>query len=77
MGCGCGRRSSSPVRPTLRPSIGPRAIQGGAAAGIGPVAIRAIGMQQNVSLLETRRMDEQRQALEKARRDAIRKRLNK
>ncbi len=75
--CGCGKKSSTPVRPTLRPSIGPRAIVGGTAAGPTPIEVRALGMTQNVTATESHRMDEQRQRLEKMRREAIKRRLNK
>ena len=76
MGCGCGKKSSSSRSP-YRPTIGPRSIQGGSAAGPSPSQIRALGMQKSVTLGETRRMDDQRLKAEKVRRDAIRKRLNK
>jgi hypothetical protein len=77
MGCGCGKKSSSPRRITLRPTIGPRSIQGGTAAGPSPAEIRALGMQQATSIGESRRMDDQRLRAEKLRREAIKKRLNK
>lgn len=77
MGCGCGKKSSTPRRSTLRPSVGPRSIQGGSAAGPSPAQIRALGMQTSVSLGTSRRMDDQRLRAEKIRRDAIKKRLNK
>lgn len=77
MGCGCGKRSSSPRRRTLRPSVGPRAMKGGTAAGPSPSAMRALGAQKATSLTETRRLDEHRRRIEKLRRDAIKKRLNK
>ena len=78
MSCGCGKKSSpsSPNRPALRPSIGPKAVVGGQAA-TNPIEIRQLSLTQNVSLGESRRMDEQRQKLEKMRREAIKKRLNK
>lgn len=76
MACGCGRRSA-PRTAAMRPSVGPRPVQGGLAAAPNPAQIRAIGLPQNMSLGETRKMDEQRQLLEKVRREAIRKRLNK
>jgi hypothetical protein len=76
MGCGCGKRSV-PRTFGLRPTVGPRPIQGGTAAGPSPAEVRALGMQKAVTVGETRRMDEQRQLLEKMRRAAIKKRLNK
>lgn len=79
MGCGCGKRSSPSRRGAigLRPSVGPRSIQGGSAAGPSPAELRALGMQQSVSIGESRRMDDQRLKAEKLRREAIKKRLNK
>jgi hypothetical protein len=79
MGCGCGKKSSPARRGsiTFRPSVGPRSIQGGSAAGPTPAELRAMGMQQSVSVGEHRRMDEQRLKAEKLRREAIKKRLNK
>jgi hypothetical protein len=77
MGCGCGKKGSTPRRQNLRPTIGPRSIQGGTAAGPNPTEIRALGMQSATSLGESRRMDDQRLKIEKIRREAIKKRLNK
>lgn len=77
MGCGCGKRSSSPRRRTLRPSVGPRSIKGGTAAGPSPAEVRALGLQGNSSVGENKRLDEHRRRIEKLRRDAIKKRLNK
>jgi hypothetical protein len=77
MGCGCGKKSSSPRRRTLRPSVGPQSIQGGSAAGPSPAQIRALGMRQSQGVRENKRMDAQRLQAEKLRRDAIKKRLNK
>lgn len=74
--CGCGKRNVMP-RAALRPSVGPRAIQGGTAAGPSPAAVRAVALQKSVSLQETRRMDNQRLKLEAMRRAAIAKRLGK
>ena len=66
-----------PRRATLRPTVGPRSIQGGLAAGPNPAQVRAVGLQQNVAFGESRRMDDQRLRLERLRREAIQKRLNK
>lgn len=77
MSCGCGKKSSSPARPSLRPSIGPKALVGGQAAGTNPIEVRQLSLTQNISIGESRRMDDQRQKLEKMRREAIKKRLNK
>lgn len=78
MGCGCGKKGT-PIRRTanLRPSVGPRSIQGGSAAGATPSQIRALAMQNTANLGETRRMDEQRLKAEKQRREAIKRKLNK
>ena len=77
MGCGCGKKSAMPRRRTLRPSIGPRSIQGGTAAGPSPAEVRALGMQSATSLGDARRLDDHRRRIEKLRRDAIKRRLNK
>lgn len=77
MGCGCGKKSSPVRRPALRPSVGPRPLVGGSAAGANPTELRALGMQKAVSLGDSRRMDDQRLRAEKLRREAIRRRLNK
>lgn len=75
--CGCGKRSTPRRVPTLRPSVGPRSIQGGTAAGPSPSELRALGMQEATSLVEARQMDAQRRRMEKIRRDTIRKKLGK
>lgn len=81
MGCGCGKKSSTARRRTLRPSIGPRSLKGGTAAGATPSEVRALGLQQNTGTSaatgEGRRLDEHRRRIEKLRRDAIKRRLNK
>ena len=78
IGCGCGKRgSSSNFRRTLSPSVGPRPIHGGSAAGPNPAQLRALGMQQAVSPGEVKKLDEHRRRIEKLRREAVKKRLNK
>lgn len=77
MGCGCGKRSSPSRSITLRPTIGPRPIVGGSAAGATPSQIRAVGMRDSASLGQTRRLDEKRLQAERARRAAINKKLGK
>ncbi len=78
MGCGCNKKSSTPRNLTLRPSaVSPRPIVGGTAAVLNPAEVRALGFQQNIGVGETRRLDEQRLRLERLRRAAIAKRLNK
>lgn len=77
LGCGCGKRSSPSRRPALRPTIGPRSIVGGTAAGATPAQIRAVGLRESTSLGQTRRLDEKRLQAERARRAAINKKLGK
>lgn len=78
MGCGCNKKSSLPRRPSFRPSVGPKAITGGLAAGANnPVQLRALGLQKATSITDVRKMDEQRRRIEKLRREAIKKKLNK
>ena len=80
MGCNCGGRRGTPRqfrRRTLAPSVGPQSIQGGTAAGPSPTQLRALGMKASLSPKQSRRLDEERRALEKVRREAIRRRLNK
>jgi hypothetical protein len=77
MGCGCGKKSAPVRRRVLRPSIGPRSIVGGTAAGPTPAEITALGLQSAVSVTESRRLDEHRRRIEKLRRDAIKRKLNK
>lgn len=50
---------------------------GGTAAGPSPAEIRALGLQNSNSVSESRRMDDHRRRIEKLRRDAIKRRLNK
>lgn len=79
MGCNCGsgRRNTVARTRALRPTSGPRSIQGGSAAGASPATLRAIGLQSNVTLNQTRQMDTERRRIEKLRRDAIKRRLGK
>lgn len=77
MGCGCGKKNVMPRRVTLRPTVGPRPLVGGSSAGATPTEVRALGLQKAVGVGESRRLDEQRLLLEKKRREAIAKRLNK
>jgi hypothetical protein len=76
MGCGCNKKGNGVRRAIVKP-IGPRPVQGGAAAGPNPTEIRALGLQKNLALGETRQMDDQRRRIEKLRRDAIRRHLGK
>lgn len=75
--CGCGKKNTMPRTIALRPTVGPRPIVGGTSAGANPAEIRALGLQQNIGIGETKRLDEQRLRLERLRRTAIANRLNK
>jgi hypothetical protein len=85
MGCGCGKKSSTPRTAKLRPSVGPRPIQGGGGAGATPSEIRALGVQKKMEKVPSvkpkvpsvRQMSAQRLLLEKKRREAVKKRLGK
>jgi len=79
MGCNCGsgRRNTVARTRALRPTTGPRSIQGGTAAGASPATLRALGLQQSTTLNQVRQMDADRRRIEKLRRDAIKRRLNK
>lgn len=78
MGCGCGKRGvKAGFRRAVAPSVGPRSIQGGTAAGPNPAQLRALGLQTSTSPVEIRRLDEHRLRIEKLRREAMRRRLNK
>lgn len=82
MGCGCGkksvtRRSSTLGRSAISPSVGPKSITGGSAAGPTPGELRALGLQKAVSLSDSRSMDSQRRRVEKLRREAIKRKFNK
>lgn len=79
MGCGCGsgRRSSLPRRRELRPSVGPKSIQGQSAAGATPAQLRALGIQATTGPKTPQRLDDDRRRIEKLRRDAIKRRLGK
>ena len=78
MACGCGKRGvTAGFRRAVSPSVGPRSIRGGTAAGPNPAQLRALGLQQSVSPVEAQRLDEHRRRIEKLRRDAMKRRLNK
>ena len=79
--CGGARRSAR-----SRPVTGLRSVQAqrlasglpiGNPGGATPTAIRALGMQQAVSPMEVRKMDEQRRRIERLRREAVQKKFNK
>jgi hypothetical protein len=78
--CNCGGKRGTPRQFRKRastPTIGPQSIQGGTAAGPSPAQLRALGMQKAISPKSAKRLDEDRRKLEKVRREAIRRRLNK
>ena len=83
MGCNCGsgRRNTVARTRALRPTSGPRtrSIQGGSAAGASPATLRALGIQNSTgpSLGQAKQMDAERRRIEKLRRDAIKRKLNK
>lgn len=79
MSCGCGKKGivSRPSlgRPNLsRPSVGPKSVR---SAGPTPTELRTLGLQNAVSLTDSRALDVQRRRIEKLRRDAIKKKFNK
>lgn len=69
--CGCNRRTVSRRSPVVRSSNTPRPVNNS------PANLRALGLQQSASVNEARQMDTQRRRVEKLKRDAIRKSLNK
>jgi len=79
--CGCGKkgvvRRTSIGRAGISPSVGPKSIVGGSAAGPTPGELRALGIQKSVSLADSRSMDSQRRRVEKLRRDAIKRKLGR
>lgn len=75
--CGCGKKSVTSRVPSARPTIGPRSIQGGVAAGASPATIRSLSLQTNNGPKDGNRLDAERLRIEKLRREAIRNRLNK
>ena len=80
MGCNCGGKRGTPRqfrRRASTPTVGPQSIQGGSAAGPSPAQIRALGLQTATSPKSSKRLDEERRRVEKLRRDAIRRKLNK
>jgi hypothetical protein len=77
MGCACRGKSSGPRSANLRPTIGPRPITGGVAAGATPSQLRALGLQTNTAVQNPNRLDADRRRIEKMRRAAIKNKLNK
>lgn len=77
MSCGCGKKNIVRRTPSLKPTVGPKSIVGGTAAGPTPTELRTLGLQNAVSLADSRTMDAQRRRIEKLRRDAIKRKFNK
>lgn len=75
--CGCGKKGVTRRAPTLRASVGPRSVKGGAAAAATPLELRTLGLQNAQSLTESRNVDVQRRRIEKLRRDAIKRKFGK
>lgn len=73
--CGCGKRSAPRRGPTLRPSIGP--LSTGIPAGASPSQVRALGLQSATTPKSVTRLDSDRRRIEKLRREAVRRALNK
>lgn len=76
MGCGCGKKGVVRKTPSLRASVGPKSIARGT-VGPTPSDLRTLNMQNVVSNSDSKTMDAQRRRIEKLRRDAIKKKLNK
>jgi hypothetical protein len=87
MGCGCkgGRKGTSVRRaPTsgggvrlIRPTVGPTPAIGGVAAGPSPAQLRALNLPNNAAPVTPGRMDADKRRIERLRRAAIQKALNK
>ena len=84
MGCGCGggkrgvrRRTINGRAQNVRPVTAVQgSVQGGIAAGATPEQLRALGLQSNAPV-SPQRLDADRRRVEKLRREAIRRALNK
>lgn len=85
MGCGCGKGKRGVRRRTIngraqnvRPVTSVQgSVQGGVAAGATPEQLRALGLQSNTAPVSPQRLDADRRRVEKLRREAIRRALNK
>ena len=86
MGCGCGggkrgvrRRTINGQARVVRPVAGPvqGSVQGGIAAGASPEQLRALGLQSNGTPQSPARLDADKRRIEKLRREAVRRALNK
>lgn len=84
MGCGCGggkrgvrRRTVNGLPRTVTPIISVQgSVQGGISAGATPEQLRALGLQTNTTATP-QRLDADKRRVEKLRREAVRKALNK
>ena len=75
--CGCGKRSAPSRLPQYRPTIGPRSVTGGVAAGASPEVVRALSLQNAMTPKAAQRIDADRLEMMKRRREAIKARFNK
>lgn len=76
--CGCGKKSTISSRaPAYRPSIGPRPVVGGVAAGPSQETVRALNMQSNISPKTAVQLNAERLEMMRRRREAIRAKFNK
>jgi hypothetical protein len=70
--CGCGKKSTPRRGPTLRPSVGPTSTNG----PINSAQFKALGISSSIPK-NASRLDGDRLRIEKLRREAVKKRLNK
>lgn len=80
MACGCGRKNIMPRSRTLQPTIGPRSVTGGVAAGPTPSEVRILNMQKMVAENPPQptgqdSMSEQRRKLEMMRRAVLKRKM--
>jgi hypothetical protein len=76
--CGCNKGKRGVTRrANQRASVGPRSISGGASAGASPEQLRALGLQNNTSAKSANKLNAERLQILKAKRDLVRKKLNK
>jgi len=80
MACGCskkGMRNTTPRAGLARPVVGPRSASGGLAAATPPTTLRAQSAQAPQQERSFSGLNAERRKVEKVRRDAIRRALNK
>jgi hypothetical protein len=75
--CGCGKKSTPNRAINYRPTIGPKPVMGGVAAGTSPEMVRALNLQQAATPKTANRLDAERLEMMKRRREAIRAKFNK